>query len=92
MRGANTCPECRMRIDHKNIGIDLLAREIINEFEVFCPMDDCPWKVHIQNIFGRDCCRNFRNIVWLIARMGKRQTSKAKKIRERKPISWSGHK
>lgn len=45
MKNANTCPECRTRIDMKNCGIDLLAREIINEFEVFCPMEDCPWRV-----------------------------------------------
>lgn len=30
MKTNNTCPECRTVIDRKNIGIDLLAREIIN--------------------------------------------------------------
>ena len=36
---------CREEIDKKNIGPDLIAESIINDLEVFCPVEDCPWSV-----------------------------------------------
>lgn len=40
-----------MRVDVKNIGVDLLAREMINGLEVFCPAEDCPWRVTVYGYF-----------------------------------------
>ena len=45
------CPECRREVDKNMLGIDRIAQDIINELEVFCPAEDCPWKVPILSIF-----------------------------------------
>lgn len=44
---------CRTKIDQKNMGPDLIAQNIIDELEVFCPVEDCPWVV-IYSINERD--------------------------------------
>ncbi len=43
------------------MGSDLIAQGIIDELEVFCPVDDCPWKV-CNNLY-RDLIVNFKNIM-----------------------------
>ena len=44
-KGPGDCPECRTRIKKSDIGVDYIARTIINELEVFCPSEECQWKV-----------------------------------------------
>lgn len=36
---------CRVTIDFEEIGRNSIAEHIINELEVLCPNDDCPWRV-----------------------------------------------
>ncbi len=43
---------CREKIDKKNWGPDRIAQNIIDELEVFCPVEDCPWKVKLFIIKG----------------------------------------
>lgn len=41
------CPQCRKEIVEKDIGTDLIAQSIIDELEILCASEECPWRVKI---------------------------------------------
>ena len=43
------CPLCRKNIIFKNTKRDLIAYNIINDLEVFCNNNNCPWKGKLSN-------------------------------------------
>ena len=44
------CPLCRKEFNIKNIKRDNIAYNIINDLEVFCNNDNCPWKGKLLNL------------------------------------------
>ena len=47
---AAPCPFCRQSMTLKNLKKDLLATQIINDFEIFCPNRSCPWQGPLGNV------------------------------------------
>ena len=44
------CPLCRKNIVFKNTKRDIIAYNIINDLEVFCNNNNCPWKGKLSNL------------------------------------------
>ena len=47
---SKNCPLCRNKFIFKNIKRDNIAYNIINDLEVFCNNDNCPWKGKLSNL------------------------------------------
>ena len=54
----NNCPLCREKFTEDDIKRDLIAYNIINDFDVFCKNEGCPWKGKLMNVPDhlKDCC------------------------------------
>ena len=54
----NICPLCREKFTEDDIKRDLIAYNIINDLDVFCKNEGCPWKGKLMNIphHLEDCC------------------------------------
>lgn len=44
------CPECRETIDENLIGKDLVADNLIQDLEAYCPNQSCGWKQDLKNL------------------------------------------
>lgn len=43
IKTSRTCPVCRRPCRKNNLGLDLIARNVVNDLEVICPNKGCPW-------------------------------------------------
>ena len=50
-RGSASCPVCRKPINaSRDLGKDLLAFQIINDLEIYCPQRGCRWSGPLSDV------------------------------------------
>lgn len=53
---STNCPACRNNYEHKYTGKDLIAQSIINDLQVYCINEGCPWKGRLYELENH--CKN----------------------------------
>lgn len=57
LKSNKTCPQCRARFNRKQVSRDLIAYNLINEFEVRCNFKGCAWTGPLESLesHGKSC-------------------------------------